>query len=109
VAAYRGFVEAGLGNPPRSPFRDTFGGWVLGSQGFAERLRAMVGGMASDSPSREARQLAGLEASTVLAADSAYYHLDAGALRRSRDRHIARAGGMAVSSAYGRAAQRAGR
>ena len=36
--AYRGFVEAGLSNPPSSPFRDTFGGWVLGSSGFVERL-----------------------------------------------------------------------
>jgi REP element-mobilizing transposase RayT len=73
--AYRGFVEAGLSNPPPSPFRDTFGGWVLGSRGFVERLRTMVGAIASDSPAREARQLAGLELGTVLAAVSAYYGL----------------------------------
>lgn len=91
VEAYRGFVEAGLIDPPQSPFRDTFGGWVLGSSGFVARLRAMVGAITADSPSRAARQLAGLEVETVLAAVSAYYGLDAGALRRSRDRHIARA------------------
>jgi len=39
--AYRRYVEAGLKDPPSSPFRETFGGWVLGSRDFVERLRAL--------------------------------------------------------------------
>jgi hypothetical protein len=91
AAAYRGFVEAGLSDPPSSPFRDTFGGWVLGSAAFVERLRALVGAPTSDPPSPAARQLAGLEVETVLAAVREYYDLEAAALRQSRDRHVARA------------------
>ena len=89
--AYRGYVEAGLSDPPSSPFRDTFGGWVLGSRDFLERLRTLAGANASDSPPRKARQLAGLEVDTVLAAVREYYDLDADGLRRSHDRHIGRA------------------
>jgi REP element-mobilizing transposase RayT len=89
--AYRGYVEAGVADPPGSPFRETFGGWVLGSSGFVDRLRTLVGAVASDPPLREARQLACQEVEAVLAAVTAYYGLDAGALRRRHDRHIARA------------------
>jgi hypothetical protein len=34
AGAYRRYVEAGLTDPPHSPFRETFGGWVLGSRDF---------------------------------------------------------------------------
>jgi putative transposase len=91
AGAYRGYVEAGLTDPPASPFRETFGGWVLGSSGFVERLRALVGGVSFDSPLREALQLTRLDAGTVLAAVSEYYELEAGALSRRHARHIARA------------------
>jgi chromosomal replication initiation ATPase DnaA len=46
--------------------------------------------VASDPPLREARQLACLEVAAVLAAVAEYYGLDAEALRRRHDRHIAR-------------------
>jgi len=68
AGAYRRYVEAGLTDPPCSPFRETFGGWVLGSSGFVERLRALAGPIASDPPLPEARQPAGLDAGVVLAA-----------------------------------------
>ena len=69
--------EAGLTDPPASPFRDTFGGWVLGSRDFVERLRALAGPVAFDPPLREARQLGGLDPSVVLAAVTEYYGLEA--------------------------------
>jgi hypothetical protein len=40
ASAYVGFVEAGLEQPPASPFREAFGGCVLGSTRFVARLRA---------------------------------------------------------------------
>jgi putative transposase len=91
VGAYRHYVEAGLSEPPASPFRETFGGWVLGSKRFVERLRTLAGPALSDPPLREARQLTKLDAPTVLAAVAEYYELEAGALTRRYDRHIARA------------------
>jgi hypothetical protein len=93
AGAYRRYVEAGLGDPAGSPFRETFGGWVLGSSGFVARLRALAGPASTDPPLREARQLARPDAGTVLAAVTAYYDLEADALRRRHDRHIARAMG----------------
>ena len=90
AGAYRRYVEAGLTDPPHSPFRETFGGWVLGSRNFVEQLRALAGPLASDPPLREARQLAGLDPGVVLAAVTEYYGLEAGALTRRHDRHIAR-------------------
>ena len=80
-----------MADPPRSPFRESFGGWVLGSSGFVERLRALAGPVPPDRPLREARELAAPDAGVILAAVRAYYDLDAGALRRRHDRHIARA------------------
>ena len=88
--AYRRYVEAGLKDPPSSPFRETFGGWVLGSHDFVERLRDLAGPLTSDPPLRESRQLAGLDPGDVLAAVTEYYGLEAGAMTRRHDRHIAR-------------------
>jgi hypothetical protein len=79
AGAYRRYVEAGLTDPPHSPFRETFGGWVLGSRDFVERLRALAGPLASDPPLREARQLAGLEPGVILATVTEYYGLESGA------------------------------
>jgi hypothetical protein len=89
--AYRRYVEAGVTAPPRSPFRESFGGWVLGSSGFVERLRTLAEPVSLEPPSREARQLAALDPGAVLAAVTDYYDLDDSALRRRHDHHIARA------------------
>jgi len=96
VTAYRNYVEAGLSDPPASPFRETFGGWVLGSREFLERLRSEVIGVSSDPPLREARQLTltRVDAATLLRAVADYYDLSSEALQRRHDRHIAR--GMAA-------------
>jgi hypothetical protein len=53
-------VEAGLADLPPSPFREAFGGWVLGSDGFVARLRGLAGPLLADSAAPEARALAGL-------------------------------------------------
>jgi REP element-mobilizing transposase RayT len=38
--AYRNFVEQGIAQPPESPFRKALSGWLLGSQQFADAMRA---------------------------------------------------------------------
>jgi REP-associated tyrosine transposase len=37
--AYKRFVEAGLPQPPVSPFRDVVDGWLLGSAAFVDQMR----------------------------------------------------------------------
>jgi REP element-mobilizing transposase RayT len=89
--AYRRFVEAGLRAPPPSPFREAFGGWVLGSPRFVERLRGLAGPVVADPPPPEARQLAGLDPERISAAVADYYGVDVESLSRRGDGHIARA------------------
>jgi len=89
--AYRHFVEAGLKNPPLSPFPEAFGGWVLGSEWFLGQLRELAGPVVCDPPAPDARQLAGCDAETIFRAVSEHYGLDRSALAQRGDPHIARA------------------
>ena len=70
--AYVRFVEAGLADPPPPPFREAFGGWVLGSERFVDRLRRLAGERASNPPLAEARQLGGLDPKRIFAAVADY-------------------------------------
>ena len=89
--AYVRFVEAGLTDPPPSPFREAFGGWILGSERFLARLRSLAGPIASNPPLAEARQLAGLDPKRIFAAVADFYGLDGASLSRRHDPHLARA------------------
>jgi putative transposase len=89
--AYARFVERGLDDPPTSPFRDAFGGWVLGSERFLARLRSLASSIRSDPPVAEARQLSGLDPKRIFAAVTSFYGLDDAALLRRHDPHVARA------------------
>jgi hypothetical protein len=89
--AYVRFVECGLDDPPPPPFRQAFGGWVLGSERFVARLRSHAGAVLSNPPVAEARQLAGLDPKRIFAAVAAFYGLDEAALSRRHDPHLARA------------------
>src|SRR5208282_5907533 len=88
--AYVRFVEAGLANPPAAPFREAFGGWILGSERFVARLRSLAGPILSNPPAPEARQLAGLDPKRILAAVADFYGLKSASLSRRHDPHIAR-------------------
>ena len=89
--AYVRFVEAGLDDPPPSPFREAFGGWVLGSERFVARLRSHAGPVLSNPPLAEARQLAGLDPKRIFAAVADFYGLDGALLSQRHDPHLARA------------------
>ena len=89
--AYARFVERGLHDPPTSPFRDAFGGWVLGSERFLARLRSLASSIQSHPPVAEARQLSGLDPKRIFAAVTSFYGLDDVALSRRHDPHLARA------------------
>ena len=89
--AYRKFVEAGLAEPPPSPFREAFGGRVLGSDRYVARLRSPAGPVVSDPPAPEALHLSGLDPDTVCKAVADHYGLEPASLSVRRDAHIARA------------------
>lgn len=91
AAAYIRYVESGLATAPPSPFRDAFGGWVLGSPRFVDRLRDLAGPDSADPPAPEAKPLAALDADDVCAAVAEYYGLELAGLARRGDAHIARA------------------
>jgi len=89
--AYARFVKRGLVSPPPSPFREAFGGWVLGSERFLARLRSLAGSIQSNPPVAEARQLSGIDPKRIFAAVRSFYGLDEAALSRRHDPHMARA------------------
>ena len=91
TAAYVGFVNAGLSSPPESPFREAFGGWILGSERFLDQLRSRPGLLSSHPPLPEARQLVALDPGRIFAAVAEFYGLDESALARRHDPHLARA------------------
>ena len=80
-----------LADPPPPPFREAFGGWILGSERFVARLRSQAGPIASNPPLAEARQLAGLDPKRIFAAVADFYGLEATSLSRRHDPHLARA------------------
>ena len=45
---YCRFVEAGVENPPDSPWKNAFGGFLVGSESFAMRVRGLLDGRRSD-------------------------------------------------------------
>ena len=91
AGSYRRYVEAGLTDPPPSPFREALGHWVLGSAAYVERLRTLAGPIVADPPAPEARQLSGFDPEAICVAVREYYGLEDGSLSRRNDAHIARA------------------
>jgi putative transposase len=79
ASAYIPFVEAGIEQPPASPFREAFGGWILGSERFVGQLRVRAGPVAADPAAPEARRLAALDPAGICAAVIDYYGLDGAA------------------------------
>jgi hypothetical protein len=85
-------VGSGPAEPPDSPFREAFGGWVLGSDAFVDRLRRLAGpALEADSPAREARRLAAPGPDLVFRVVADYYGLEAEAFGRRHERQIGRA------------------
>jgi len=84
VTAYRRFVEAGLSQPPLSPFREAFGGWVLGSDRFVARLRALAGPLGPEPSTAAARHLSGQSVEAICAGVAAHYGLESSDWMRLR-------------------------
>ncbi len=91
AAAYRRYVTAGLSEPPESPWKQAYHGWVLGSEAFIDRVRAMVRGEPRRERRRESRLIQGPTLARVSEVMRAAYQVDRAELRRRGSRHPARA------------------
>ena len=89
--SYRKYVTAGLAQPPESPWSEAFHGWILGSQKFVDRVRALVQGQPQRDRRCEARQVRALTISRVSEVVCAEYGIDELELSRRGSRHPARA------------------
>ena len=89
--SYRKYVTAGLAQPPESPWSEAFHGWILGSQKFVDRVRALVQHQPQRDRRREARQVRALSISRVNEVVCAEYGIDESELSRRGSRHPARA------------------
>ncbi len=58
---------------PANPFQSAAHGWLLGSEKFIERMRALLSEPRNRDEVPAARRLASLDAATVLAAVARYY------------------------------------
>ena len=91
AGAYRQYVTAGLSDPPESPWKEAYHGWILGSGAFVERVRAMVRGEPRRERRRESRLLQSLPLSRVIEVVCASYTIDRSEMSRRGSRHPARA------------------
>ena len=89
--AYRRYVEAGLSQPPEWPWADAYHGWILGSQKFVARVRAMVSQEPRRDRRRESRRLQRISIERVSEVVCAEYGIEQSELSQRGSRHAARA------------------
>jgi REP element-mobilizing transposase RayT len=82
ASAYRRYVAAGIAEPPESPWKRAFGGWILGSEAFLDRVMAIVRAKPGRERRRESRLVRGLTLSRVIDAVCNYYGIEHDALGR---------------------------
>jgi putative transposase len=92
AGAYRRYVTRGLSDPPESPWKDAYHGWVLGSGAFIERVKAMVRGELPRERRRESRLMLSVPLSRIIEVVCAFYEIEPTELRLRGSRHPARAG-----------------
>ncbi len=91
AGAYRRYVTAGMSEPPESPWKEAYLGWILGSGGFVDRVRAMVRREPRRERRRESRLILGLPLSRISEVVCAHYEIDRSELSRRGSRDPARA------------------
>jgi putative transposase len=92
TSAYTRFVEAGVKEPPASPFREAISGWILGSDRFVAQIRRRSRTVVSRSRTSKASSLAaGLDPDLIFAAVAEFYGLDASSFSRRYEASLPRA------------------
>jgi REP element-mobilizing transposase RayT len=91
AGAYRRYVTAGIAEPPESPWKEAYLGWILGSERFIDRLRTMVRGETRRERRRESRLIESLPLARVSDAVCAVYKIERAELSRRGSSHPGRA------------------
>ena len=92
AGAYRRYVTRGLTDPPESPWKDAYHGWVLGSGAFIDRVKAMVRGEPPREQRRESRLMLSVPLSRIVEVVCAFYEVKPKELSQRGSRLPARAG-----------------
>jgi putative transposase len=90
AGAYRRYVTAGLLEPPASPWKEAYHGWVLGSAAFIDRVRAMVRGEPRRERRRESRLMLSVPLSRIIEVVCSSYQIEPAELGERGSRHPAR-------------------
>ena len=85
AGAYRRYVTAGLSEPPESPWKEAYHGWILGSGAFIKRVRAMVRGEPPREQRRESRLILSLPLSRIIEVVCAFYEIERTELSQARE------------------------
>jgi REP element-mobilizing transposase RayT len=91
AGAYRRYVNAGLSQPPESPWKEAYHGWILGSGAFVDRVKAMVRGEPRLERRRESRMLQGQTLERVSEVICDFYGIERTELGRRGSELAARA------------------
>ncbi len=91
ATAYRRYVMAGLSQSPKSPWKEAYHGWILGSQKFVDRVRKLVNKAPRRDERRESRRLQGLSIERVSEVVCAEYGIEQSELSERGSPHPARA------------------
>jgi hypothetical protein len=91
AAAYRRYVEQGLKAPPENPFKKAAHGWLLGGNGFVDRIRTEMKSPRFADEVPRARPLGSVDVESLFAAVAHHYKVDPKILSIRGDGHIARA------------------
>ena len=87
---YRRFVEAGLAEPPPSPFAEAVHGLLIGSAGWVEGIRTRLRAAATPNQTPVYGELVRVPVDRIAAAVAAYYGVPAACLARAHESHVAR-------------------
>ena len=82
--AYRRFVESGLETPPSNPLDSALEGWLLGSDGFLQKIKKLLSKPKNLDETPKARWLTSLDAKQVIANVAAYFNVSPSSYQSKR-------------------------
>lgn len=91
MQSYQRYVESALATPQRSPFENAIDGWILGSERFADHVRALISPSSRQPTATKARRSTPLGKDQLLQTVCEVFDISPAALSERGKRHPARA------------------
>jgi REP element-mobilizing transposase RayT len=88
--AYRQYVESALVRPAPSPFDQAIDGWILGSAGFAERVRELISPASRQPTAKNAQRRVRISTAKLLEGIYEVFDIDPSLITARGSRHPAR-------------------